>query len=107
MLQEFPEAFWKWYAEGHADQVTGARQTHEKYRDELQFANLAQQGLRMYFMMRGTAMPGDRMIEQYYNEMMQRFDKPTISFQQAIQPKYDRFGKTDRFGKQKRLGKPE
>ena len=107
MLQEFPKAFWDWYAEGNATQVTGARQTHEKYRDELQFANLAQQGLRMYFMMRGTAAPGDRLVERYYNEMMKRYDKPTISFQEGVQRKHDRFGKTDRFGKSNRFGKPE
>jgi hypothetical protein len=104
---EFPEDFFAWYAEGNANTVTGARETHEKFRDELQFANLAQQTLRVYFMMRGTAAPGDRMIKKYFNDMMKRYDKPTISFQEAIQTKYDRFGKTDRFGKSNRFGKPE
>ena len=30
--------------------------------------------------------------------MMKRYDKPTISFQEGVQRKHDRFGKTDKFG---------
>ena len=73
--------------------LMGQEKAKKEFRDELQFANLMQQSLRMYFMMRGTAMPGDRMIETYFNEMMQRYDKPTISFQKHIQKRHTRFGK--------------
>ena len=102
MIKDFPKDFWEWYQEGHHDQLEGAALTHAKYRDELQFANLVQQGIRMYFMFRGTAVPGDRYVSTYYKEMMKRYNYPTVPY---FKMKGEGHGEPAGFGKPKGHGK--
>ena len=103
-LSEANEAYQKFRAEGKIYDPETYSAEHEKFRDEIQAENLLMNALRLYFTFRGTAIPMDKMIQQYYDEMMNRYDKNVINFQDVKDDaSYNkrRFPKRNRFGTKK------
>lgn len=64
-----------------------AKFANEKFRKELAVENMLVNMIRIYLMLRGTAIAQDVTIQKYYDIMMDRFDKAPIEFYDATQGK--------------------
>ena len=90
-IGETSEAYAKFRAEGKIYDPKTYSAEHEKFKDEIQAENLLMNALRLYFTFRGTAIPMDKMINQYRKEMTDRYDYSAVGTQKGIKTTKEKY----------------